>query len=225
MHRATESGTPGETLAAADAGETAGTPRSAPPAAFPLYALSARTPSVTRHAIAGAAKKSHPWRLSDGFWQTAELVTLALRRPYHLTGKGTMQSSMRLLVAAACLVGGVPSLAQDGTARPHLVLQEVVAGMPRGETQEVRVMTAAFKPGDKTVFHTHRSPVTVYILEGAFTLELEGRVPVTITAGQAFVEPPNVRMTGYNRSASEPLRLVIFYVSEAGTPFLDPITQ
>ena len=63
--------------------------------------------------------------------------------------------------------------------------------------------------------------MTVYILEGAFTLELEGRPPVTIKAGEAYVEPPNVKMTGYNRSATENLRLVIFYVGDPGTPFLD----
>jgi quercetin dioxygenase-like cupin family protein len=62
----------------------------------------------------------------------------------------------------------------------------------------------------------------VYLLEGTFTLELEGRAPVSITGGQAFVEPPNTKMTGYNRSATEPSRIVIFYVSDPDTPFLDP---
>jgi quercetin dioxygenase-like cupin family protein len=95
--------------------------------------------------------------------------------------------------------------------------------MPRGERQEVRVLTATLKPGDQTVFHTHRFPVTVYILEGAFTLEMEGKLPVTVKAGQAMVEPPNVRMTGFNRSATEPMRVLIFYVSDPETPFLDPI--
>ena len=109
-----------------------------------------------------------------------------------------------------------------GQAAPKLVLKESVQQMPRSETQEVRVLTASFKPGDKTVFHTHRSPVTVYVLEGQFTLDLEGRAPVVISAGQAYVEPPGVKMTGYNQSATEPLRVVIFYVSEPGTPFLDP---
>ena len=132
-----------------------------------------------------------------------------------------------LFLFAHCLVAlsvGLPltGLAQS-TARPDLVFNEVVTGMPRGENQAVRVLTASFKPGDKTVFHTHRSPVTVYILEGAFTLELEGRAPVVVKAGQAFVEPPNVKMTGYNRSTTEPLRLVIFYVSDPDTPFLDPL--
>ena len=111
-----------------------------------------------------------------------------------------------------------------GQARPDPpVLRETVSDMPRGERQEVRVLTATLKPGDKTVFHTHRFPVTVYILEGAFTLEMEGRAPVTINAGQAMVEPPNVKMTGHNRSATDPIRVLIFYVSDPDTPFLDPV--
>jgi quercetin dioxygenase-like cupin family protein len=127
-----------------------------------------------------------------------------------------------LKLAVVLVLTSLPAMAQDsGTARPNLLLQKVLDGMPRGEKQEVRVLTASFKPGDKTVFHTHRSPVTIYILEGAFTLELEGQAPVTIKAGEAYVEPPNVKMTGYNRSPTEPIKLVIFYVSEPGTPFLD----
>jgi quercetin dioxygenase-like cupin family protein len=84
------------------------------------------------------------------------------------------------------------------------------------------VLKATFQPGDRTVTHTHRFPVTVYVLEGAFTLELEGREPNVVKAGEAFVEPPQVTMTGFNRSASEPTLVVIFYVSDPGTPFLDP---
>jgi len=30
-------------------------------------------------------------------------------------------------------------------------------------------------------------------------------------------------MTGYNKSASEPMRVLIFYVSDADTPFLDEV--
>jgi quercetin dioxygenase-like cupin family protein len=72
------------------------------------------------------------------------------------------------------------------------------------------------------VYHSHRFPVTVYVLEGTFTLELEGHEPIVVKAGEALVEPPNVLMTGYNRSTSEPTRVVIFYVSDPGSPFLDP---
>jgi quercetin dioxygenase-like cupin family protein len=126
------------------------------------------------------------------------------------------------LLIATVLVA-LSTAARAENTKPVLVFSDVVAGMPRGENQAIRVLTASFRPGDKTVVHTHRSPVTVYILEGAFTLELDGREPIVVKAGQAFVEPPNVKMTGYNHSTTEALRLVIFYVSEPETPFLDPV--
>jgi quercetin dioxygenase-like cupin family protein len=107
-------------------------------------------------------------------------------------------------------------------AKPNLLLEQVVAGMPKSDKQDLRVLTATFNPGDKTVYHSHRFPVTVYVLEGTFTLELEGHEPIVVKAGEALVEPPNVLMTGYNRSTSEPTRVVIFYVSDPGSPFLDP---
>jgi quercetin dioxygenase-like cupin family protein len=124
-----------------------------------------------------------------------------------------------LILATLLAFAAFPAVAQD--ERPQLLLRESVQGMPTGGTQEVRVLTATIKPGDQTPFHTHRFPVTVYVLEGAFTLEMAGRAPVTLRAGQAMVEPPHVAMTGYNRSATEPLRVVIFYTSDPDTPFLD----
>jgi quercetin dioxygenase-like cupin family protein len=132
-----------------------------------------------------------------------------------------LRPSVAALMLSAFVLALPAAAQQPGMARPDMVLKETVTGMPRGEKQEIHVMTASFKPGDRTVFHTHRFPVTVYVLEGAFTLELEGRAPIVVKAGQSLVEPPNVKMTGYNKSATEPLKVVIFYVGDPGTPFLD----
>jgi quercetin dioxygenase-like cupin family protein len=119
---------------------------------------------------------------------------------------------------------GVPAYAQEpGLAKPNMVLQQLVEGLPKDDKQAVRVLTATFKPGDKTVYHSHRFPVTVYVVEGTFTLELKDRPPLTVRAGEAMVEPPNVAMTGYNPSATESTSVVIFYVSTPDTPFLDPL--
>jgi quercetin dioxygenase-like cupin family protein len=112
---------------------------------------------------------------------------------------------------------------EQGAIRPQLLLSEIINGMPKAEKQEVRVLTANFKPRDKTLFHTHRFPVTVYVLEGVFTLEMEGSAPVTVKTGQAIVMPSHVKMTGYNRSSTDPLRLVLFNVSDPGTPYLEPV--
>lgn len=124
---------------------------------------------------------------------------------------------------AVCLVSSVAMAQETGAIKPQLLLSEIVQGMPKGEKQEVRVLTASFKPGDKTLFHTHRFPVTVYVLEGAFTLEMEGREPVTVKTGHAIVMPSQVKMTGYNRSESDPLRLVLFNVSDPATPYLESV--
>ena len=127
-------------------------------------------------------------------------------------------------LAIAGLAAGVTAMAQQSdVARPNMLMRQIVEGMPRGERQEVSVLTATLKPGDKTVFHTHRFPVTVFILEGAFTLEMDGRPSAIVKAGESFVEPPNVKMTGHNRSTTEPMRVVIFYVSDPDTPFLEPV--
>jgi quercetin dioxygenase-like cupin family protein len=112
---------------------------------------------------------------------------------------------------------------EQGVVKPQLLLSEIVQGMPKGEKQEVRVLTAKFQPGDKTLFHAHRFPVSVYVLEGAFTLEIGGRERVTVNAGRAMTMPAQLKMTNYNRSSTEPLRLVIFNVSDPGTPYLEPV--
>ncbi len=127
------------------------------------------------------------------------------------------------LAFAVLLVSLIAMAQQQSVVKPQLLLREIVQGMPKGEKQEVRVLAVSFQPRDRTLFHTHRFPVTVYVLEGAFTLEMEGREPVTVKAGQAMVMPPQVKMTGYNRSSTAPLRFVIFSVSDPDTPFLDPI--
>ena len=124
---------------------------------------------------------------------------------------------------AVLIVGLVAGAQEQGIVKPRMLMREIVQGMPKGETQEVRVLNVHFEPRDRTPFHTHRFPVTVYVLEGTFTMELEGREPITVKAGEAKMMPPHVKMTGYNRSNTEPLRLVAFYVSDPDRPFLDTI--
>jgi quercetin dioxygenase-like cupin family protein len=135
-----------------------------------------------------------------------------------------MNESRSFCLTLAVLLISLTATAQEqGAAKPQLVFSEIIQGMPKGEKQEVRVLTATFQPGDKTLFHTHRFPVTVYVLEGAFTMQMEGREPAIVKSGQVMMMPSHVKMTGYNRSGTDPLRLVVFYVSDPGTPFLDPI--
>ena len=130
-----------------------------------------------------------------------------------------------MLILGLVLASSTVFADQLGSAKPEVIAKSDLTGMPTTTQQEVRVLTATLKPGQRSVFHTHRSPVTSYVLEGALTLESKGKNPVVYKAGEAFFEEPAVPTTAYNASSSDDAKVVIFYVSDLDTPFLDPINQ
>ncbi|RWL17142.1 MAG: cupin domain-containing protein [Mesorhizobium sp.] len=119
-------------------------------------------------------------------------------------------------------VGVTISARETGAAKLQVLHREATAAMPKTSDQEIRVLLATLEPGDCTPCHSHRFPVTVYMLEGTFTLELDGREAVTVKAGEIFVEPPLVKMTGRNLDARQTARMILFYVSDPDMPFADP---
>lgn len=133
------------------------------------------------------------------------------------------KSNVETMIAG--LTVGLTRSGQDsGMAKLTPLHREVVEGMPSLREQEVRVLFATLLPGDVTPYHSHRFPVTVYMLEGTFTLELDGRERVAIEAGQVFVEPAGVNMTGFNKD-DVPARMALFYVCEPEAPFADPASK
>ena len=128
-------------------------------------------------------------------------------------------------VMTAALSVGVTRTAKDrGMARLTPLHRETVQGLPTVPDQEIRVLFATLLPGDVTPYHSHRHPVTVYMLEGTFTLELDDRGTVSIETGQVYVEPSGVNMTGSNQG-NVPARMTLFYVCEPDEPFADPASR
>ncbi len=119
-------------------------------------------------------------------------------------------------------VGQTASAKAQGAAKLTTLHRETVASLPQGHEGEIRVLSARLEPGDVTPRHSHRFPVTVCVHEGVFTLELDGRPPLAIGAGEVFVEPAKVAMTGRNLGTT-PAVMTLFYVCEAGVPFADPV--
>ncbi|HEV2506594.1 MAG TPA: cupin domain-containing protein [Mesorhizobium sp.] len=135
-----------------------------------------------------------------------------------------MHETMATRDAIAGLAVGITTSAQpSGAAKLSVLYRKTTTGLPTQETQEIRVLLARLDPGDCTPHHSHRHPVTIYMLEGTFTLELEGHAPLDVKAGEVFVEPAHVAMTGRNLSTDTPARMVIFYASKPDTPFADPV--
>jgi quercetin dioxygenase-like cupin family protein len=129
-------------------------------------------------------------------------------------------SDVETMIAAKD-VGVTRSAQALGMAKLTPLHRENAADMPRSEIQEVRVLDAVLLPGDVTPRHSHRHPVTVFVLEGTFTLQLDGRDPVRVGPGEVFVEPAHVPMTGSNMGDTR-LRTLLLYVSEPDEPFADP---
>ena len=125
---------------------------------------------------------------------------------------------------AGLSVGVTRSAQESGMAKLTPLHREIVMGMPRLAEQEVRVLFATLLPGDVTPRHSHRHPVTVFVTEGVFTLDLDGRESLAIKAGDVFVEPAGVVMTGRNRG-DVPARMALFYVCKPDAPFADPVAE
>ena len=131
---------------------------------------------------------------------------------------------MKMLLSALVLfVSASPVLAQDApAARPNPpVLKEVTSEFPKGEQAEYRIMTATLQPGSVSPWHTHSAPVAVYVVNGTFTLEKDGGESISLKAGEALLEPINVKVRAANRE-SEPATVVIFQVSDPQQPFMNP---
>ncbi|UVC12632.1 cupin domain-containing protein (plasmid) [Rhizobium sp. TH2] len=124
---------------------------------------------------------------------------------------------------AGLTVGITTSAADQGIAKLNVIHRQSTDALPIGRPQEIRVIKATLEPGDRTPYHSHRFPVTVYMLGGEFTLELDDHPPVTLAAGDVFIEPADVRMTGSNRRLDVAATMVLFYVSDPDTPFADPV--
>lgn len=135
-----------------------------------------------------------------------------------------MENLLKTIITASAICLPFTAMAEEAkTPVPSEILKIETAGMPVGPQQEIRVLKADVGPGKTTVHHTHRFPVTTYVLSGAMTFEIEGQEPIAVKAGDAFVEPANTPVTGTNTSPTDKAQVVIFYVSEPSTPFLDVI--
>src|SRR5262245_27429228 len=90
--------------------------------------------------------------------------------------------------------------------------------LPGVERQQVTILYGAFPAGWVGGMHYHSGPVYVYVLEGSFTVDEQGKPRQTITAGQLYEEPIGKPMQARNISASQPLKILLFQVNRQGEP-------
>lgn len=130
---------------------------------------------------------------------------------------------LRALTCAAILISGA-AFAQTEMAeidRPASELNQVLAHpleVPEGE-MEARVVRAMIEPRTIAAWHTHPTPVYLYIAKGTLTMEIEGQERRQVVAGEAIAEPLNSSMRVINEG-DEPVEVIVFQISPPKSEFL-----
>ena len=68
--------------------------------------------------------------------------------------------------------------------------------------------------------HYHTGPVYVYVLEGSFTMDEQGKERHSFGAGEVYKEPIGTVMQARNLNASEPVKILVFQVTPKGEPLM-----
>ena len=128
-----------------------------------------------------------------------------------------------LALGAACMIraGSIAAPTPVTTPQPG-ILDVTTADLPKVVPVAVEIRKGQLASGGATIWHTHPSPIFVYVERGTGAWEYrDGRPAETRVAGQAIEEPAKV-VTRIVNSGTSRLDLVVFQVSKPGDPVLLP---
>ena len=115
------------------------------------------------------------------------------------------------LVLSLSLTGGALG-AQEPTIKS--LLTKDVSGVPG---RELLMITVEYPPGGSDPVHRHDAQVMVYVLEGSVVMQVKGKAPITLGAGETFYEgPDDVHLVARNASHSLPAKFLVFFVKDKG---------
>jgi quercetin dioxygenase-like cupin family protein len=122
-------------------------------------------------------------------------------------------------VAVALLAVAVPLHAQQSSAPiKRTVLQRV--DVPGAANMEAVTGIAEIMPNVNIGRHTHPGAETGYVIEGTFTLLVEGKPPVALRTGDSYQVPVNAVHDA--KSGDGGAKVLAVYVVEKGKPLASP---
>jgi quercetin dioxygenase-like cupin family protein len=135
--------------------------------------------------------------------------------------------AMSLIVAGglmAASMGGQDALATEnkeayvspGADKRTLINEPLYGVKAQIVTIDHYTMPAGWAGGK----HYHTGPVYVYVLEGSFTIDEQGKERRIFKAGELYKEPIGAPMQARNLNAFEPLKLLVFQVTPEGEPLM-----
>ena len=129
----------------------------------------------------------------------------------------TMKRLAGAVLVAVLLAPFVGLSAQTAFKRTMLQQGDIsVAG------REAVMARAEFPAGVASGKHTHPGEEVAYVLEGTVQLEVEGKAPVTLKAGDVFMIPVRKIHNATNTGTSV-AKVVATYIVEKGQPLATPV--
>ena len=121
-------------------------------------------------------------------------------------------------LALSLFLAGGTFVAQEPTIKS--LLTKDLAGVPG---RELLMITVEYPPGGSDPVHRHHAQAIVYVLEGSVVMQVTGKAPLTLGAGDTFYEgPDDVHLVARNASNSAPARFLVFFVKDKGAPIKLP---
>jgi quercetin dioxygenase-like cupin family protein len=126
--------------------------------------------------------------------------------------------TVRMMAAAVLIVASGLALhkaqAQEGVTRTELQRHDLSAS--GREVIQVRVDLA---PGVAFPPHSHPGEEIIYVIEGVWEYQVEGRPPLTVRAGEVLFVPAGVIHSARNIGSGNAAELAT-YIVEKGKPLL-----
>lgn len=133
--------------------------------------------------------------------------------------KNLLLHAITVISLTAFLVPGISTAQQTGIKRTELQRHDLsVSGH---EALQVRI---DFEKGSAFGMHTHPGEEVIYVLEGVFVYEVEGRLPLTLKAGDTLFIPAGTAHAARNTGKGKAAELAT-YIVEKGKPLLEMVNH
>lgn len=141
-------------------------------------------------------------------------VTTALRMPAALAALAL------LLPLVNCEEAHAEEKKEEAIVTP--LLSKELVGIPGKEVAMVKV---EYLPGGASLPHRHDGNVLVYVLEGSLIMQVQGKDPVILKAGDTFSETPtDIHQQSGNASKTQPAKFIAIVIKDKGAPVTRPVT-
>ena len=122
----------------------------------------------------------------------------------------------------------LPLFFPSGSADAQITKEKplMTKALPDISGEEGLIETVVLSPGEVVPAHRHNADVFAYVLEGSIVTRLEGQKSQTVHTGEVFYEAPgDLHIASRNASATQPARLLVFFVKKIGAPTTVAITK